>query len=172
MRCDFALYAGHNRAMSATMTEESTASDDAARRPDAPPVASPAAGADHASEPMVAARRRVLMLGAVGAATAFSIKPAFAQSAVSVLNCEIPVPGIGNSHMHIAADGSLVPAGTPGAFPGAARPFKGEDVKRALQGRTLPGTTYEQSQAYIRYVRRLRSGQSGFTCFASIQMPR
>ncbi len=120
----------------------------------------------------VASRRNLLAMGAAGATVAFSIKPAFAQSAVSVLNCEIPIPDPGNAHLHVAADGSLVPAGTQGAFPGSARPFRGEDVKNALGGGTLPGTTSEQNQAYLKYVRRLRSGQSGFTCFASIQMPR
>ena len=129
----------------------------------------PTAGSENSG---VASRRTLLALGAAGATVAFSIKPAFAQSAVSVLNCEIPIPDPGNAHMHVAADGSLVPAGTHGAFPGTARPFKGEDVKNALGGRSLPGTTAEQNQAYLKYVRRLRSGQSGFTCFASIQMPR
>ena len=47
-----------------------------------------------------------------------------------------------------------------------------EEVKRAFRGRSLPGTTYDQSQAYLQYIRRLQAGQSGFTCFASIQMPR
>ena len=64
------------------------------------------------------------------------------------------------------------PAGTKGAFPGAPRPFTGEEVKKAFRGQSLPGTTYDQSQAYLQYIRRLQAGQSGFTCFASIQMPR
>jgi hypothetical protein len=45
-------------------------------------------------------------------------------------------------------------------------------VKRALRGGTLPGTSYDQSQAYVKYIRRLQQGQSGFTCYASLQMPR
>ena len=61
---------------------------------------------------------------------------------------------------------------TKGAFPGSPRPFTGEEVKRAFRGQTLPGATYNQSQAYLQYIRRLQAGQSGFTCFASIQMPR
>ncbi len=52
------------------------------------------------------------------------------------------------------------------------RPFKGEEVKTALAGRQSPGTNYEQSRAYTNYIRRLQSGTSGFTCFASLQMPR
>jgi hypothetical protein len=36
----------------------------------------------------------------------------------------------------------------------------------------LPGTSYDQSSAYLNYIRRLRAGQPGFTCYASIQMPR
>ena len=41
-----------------------------------------------------------------------------------------------------------------------------------MNGRTLPGTSYDQSQAYVNYIRRLQAGQSGFTCYASLQMPR
>lgn len=117
-------------------------------------------------------RRGVLMLGAAGAVAAVTVRPAFAQTAASVLNCQIRVPDAANSSKYIALDGSLVPAGTQGAFPGASRPFTGEEVKRALRGRSLPGTGYEQGQAYLNYIRRLRAGQSGFTCYASIQMPR
>ncbi len=117
-------------------------------------------------------RRRALQLGAVGAATVVSIRPALAQTVGSVLNCEIPVPGPHGTGQSIAADGSLVAPGTAGSFPAAYRPFKGEEVKRAMRGNTLPGTTYEQSQAYVNYIRRLQMGQSGFTCYASLQMPR
>lgn len=117
-------------------------------------------------------RRQMLALGAVTASMVVSVKPAFANTAVSILNCQIPVPDPGRSTQYIAADGSVVPAGTEGAFPGATMPIKGEDVKRALQGGyTLPGTTYEQSQAYMNYIRKLQMGQTGFTCYASIQMP-
>lgn len=117
-------------------------------------------------------RRRALQLGAVGAATVVSIRPALAQTVGSVLNCEIPVPGPQGAGQNIALDGSLVPPGTAGSFPGTYRPYKGEEVKRALRGGTLPGTSYEQSQAYVNYIRRLQQGQSGFTCYASLQMPR
>jgi hypothetical protein len=30
----------------------------------------------------------------------------------------------------------------------------------------------ESSQAYANYIRRLQAGMSGFTCYASLQMPR
>lgn len=112
------------------------------------------------------------MLGAASASAIVSIKPALAQTAGSVLNCEIPVPDAGRAGNYIAADGSLVPAGTQGAFPPAGRNFKGEEVKQALNGANLPGTTYDQSRAYTNYIRRLQRGTSGFTCFASLQMPR
>ncbi len=117
-------------------------------------------------------RRRLLILGAAGASAAMTIRPAFAQTAVSVMNCQIPVPGPGGAGQYIDAGGRLVPPGTKGAFPGAPRPFTGEEIKRAFRGQTLPGATYNQSQAYLQYIRRLQAGQSGFTCFASIQMPR
>ena len=112
-------------------------------------------------------RRRALMMGAVTASAVVSIKPALAQTAGSVLNCEIPVPGNHASGGYIAADGKVVPSDTPGAYPPA-----GEEVRRAMNGRSLPGTSRDQSEAYVNYIRRLQSGQSGFTCYASLQMPR
>ncbi len=121
----------------------------------------------------VASRRRVLALGAVGAAAVVSIRPALAQTAGSVLNCDIPVPDPGRAGSFIDAQGKVVPSGTKGAFPGATRPFKGEEVKRTLAtGAQLPGTDAERSRAYVNYIRRLQRGQGGFTCFASLQMPR
>ena len=120
----------------------------------------------------VPSRRKMLVLGAVGVSAALTIRPAFAQTAASVMNCQIPVPDVSGAGKYIDAQGNLVAAGTKGAFPGSPRPFTGEEVKRAFRGQTLPGTTYNQSQAYLEYIRRLRAGQSGFTCFASITMQR
>lgn len=133
-------------------------------RDDTPPEGAPAE--------TVATRRRVLRLGAVGAAAVVSIRPALAQTVGSVSHCEIPVPDPGRAGSFIAADGTLVPSGTQGAFAPPGRPFKGEDVKRALAGGQLPGTTYDSNRAYVKYIRRLQRGQGGFTCFASLQMPR
>ncbi len=116
--------------------------------------------------------RRALMLGAASATAILSIRPALAQSAASVLTCEIPVPDPARSGSYIAANGTLVPAGTPGAFPPARMPFKGDDVRRAMAGGRLPGMDSERTRAYLQYIRRLQSGTSGFTCFASLQMPR
>lgn len=127
---------------------------------------------DDSDPPIGTVRRRALMLGAVSASAIVSIRPALAQAAGSVVNCEIPVPDPGRAGKYIAADGSLVDPGTPGAFPPASAAFKGQDVKTALGGGTLPGVDYERSKAYTNYIRRLQSGQSGFTCFASLQMPR
>ncbi|WP_242137468.1 MULTISPECIES: hypothetical protein [unclassified Sphingomonas] len=119
-----------------------------------------------------ATRRRALMLGAVSAAAVVSIRPALAATVASISTCEIPVPDAGRAGSYIAADGSTVPAGTQGAFAPPGRPFKGEDVRTALAGGQLPGTNSSQSRAYTNYIRRLQSGTSGFTCFASLQMPR
>ncbi|MDQ4419629.1 hypothetical protein OOT33_04140 [Sphingobium sp. DEHP117] len=119
------------------------------------------------------ARRRLLLGGGLAAASAVvSVRPALAQTAASVLHCQIPVPDPSRAGQAIAADGTIVPAGTQGSFPASGRPFTGEEVKAALRGRTLPGTSYEQSRAYLNYIRRLQSGTSGFTCYASLQMPR
>ena len=118
-------------------------------------------------------RRTVLALGAAAASTVVTIRPALAQTAGSVLACEIPVPGPQAGGQYIAADGSLVAPGTPGSFAPAARPITGEEAKALLQnGRTPPGMDSESAQAYANYIRRLQSGMSGFTCYASLQMPR
>ncbi len=116
-------------------------------------------------------RRRALMLGAVGVAAVVSVRPALAQTAGSILNCEIPVPGPHGTGMNIDASGNLVAPDTPGSFAATGQKFTGEEVRHALSGQSLPGTSYEQSQAYLNYIRRLQAGQSGFTCFASLQMP-
>jgi hypothetical protein len=116
--------------------------------------------------------RRALMMGAVAASAVVSVRPALAQAAGSVLNCEIPVPGPHGAGQNIDAYGKLVTPDTPGSFPATGQKYTGEQVKAALGGRSLPGTSYDQSQAYVNYIRRLQSGQSGFTCYASLQMPR
>ncbi len=117
-------------------------------------------------------RRRALMMGAVTAAAVVSVRPALAQAAGSVLNCEIPVPGPHGGGNNIAADGSLVTPDTPGSFMATGQKYTGEQVKAAMNGQSLPGTSADQSEAYINYIRRLQYGQSGFTCYASLQMPR
>lgn len=122
--------------------------------------------------PLPATSRRALLLGAAGAATVLSIRPALAQTTASVLTCQIPVPDAARAGGYIAADGTVVPAGTVGAFPPSPIPLKGEDVRRAMAGGTLPGVDYNRSNAYMQYIRRLQRGTSGFTCFASLQMPR
>lgn len=116
-------------------------------------------------------RRRVLMLGATGAAAVVSIRPALASTVTSVLNCQIPVPA--DRSQWVAADGSTVRPYTPKAYPPAAQPYRGEDVRTALLNHgSLPGTDYYRSQAYLNYVRKLQRGTSGFTCYASLQAPR
>jgi len=118
-------------------------------------------------------RRRLLMLGAVSASAVVTIRPALAQTAGSVLNCEIPVPDPARAGNWISADGSLVPPTTQGAFPPAPRPLTGEEVRTALRTRSAyRGMDYDASQAYTKYIRRLQLGNSGFTCYASLQMPR
>ena len=118
-------------------------------------------------------RRVVLALGAAAASTVITIRPALAQTAGSVLNCEIPVPGPQAAGQYIAADGSVVAAGTPGSFPPLGRPLKGEEVKALLGGGPTPaGVDSQAAQAYANYIRRLQAGMSGFTCYASLQMPR
>ncbi len=118
-------------------------------------------------------RRRLLLVGGVAASAVVTIRPALAQTAGSVLNCEIPVPDPARAGHYVAADGSLVAPDTPGAFPPAPRPLTGEEVKAALRSGTTPaGLDADATRAYTNYIRRLQQGQSGFTCYASLQMPR
>lgn len=116
--------------------------------------------------------RRALMLGAAAASAVVTVRPALAQTAGSVLNCQIPVPGPHGTGMNIDAYGKLVTPDTPGSFTATGQKFTGQQVKNALGGAQLPGTSYDQSKAYVNYIRRLQAGQSGFTCYASLQMPR
>ena len=118
-------------------------------------------------------RRRLLMLGAISASAVVTIRPALAQTAGSVLTCEIPVPDPARAGNWISPDGKLVAPATEGAFPPAPRPLTGEEVRSALRSRSAyRGIDYDASQAYTKYIRRLQQGTSGFTCYASLQMPR
>lgn len=83
--------------------------------------------------------RRTLLIGAAGASAVVSIRPALAQTQASIITCEIPIPDRARAGQMIAADGQVVAPGTPGAFPGANRPFTGEQVKAAMKGQNLPG---------------------------------
>ena len=121
-------------------------------------------------EKAVPSRRTVLALGAAAASTVVTIRPAFAQTAGSVMNCTIPIPASGMGGKMIAADGSVVPAGTPGAFPPLSRPLTGEEAKKLLQGGQAPaGIDYQSAQAYANYIRRLQPGVGGYSCYASLQ---
>ena len=121
----------------------------------------------------VPSRRTMLVLGAAAASTVVTVRPALAQTAGSVMNCEIPVPGPQAGGQYVAQDGSLVAPGTAGAAPPLARPLKGEEVKALLRSGTTPaGTDPTSAQAYANYIRRLQAGMSGFTCYASLQAPR
>ena len=117
-------------------------------------------------------RRMVLALGAAAASTVVTVRPALASTVGSVLNCEIPVPSPQAAGSYIAQDGGLVAPGTPGAVPPLPRPLRGEEARVLLQGSTPPGFDPQASQAYANYIRRLQAGMSGFTCYASLQMPR
>ncbi len=129
------------------------------------------AGPQDRADDAMASRRALLRLGAIGGAAIVTIRPAVAQAATSVLTCQIPVPDPGRTGQFIAADGKVVPPGTAGAFAPPGAPLKGQDVKNALRGANYPGKDAPTSQAYTNYIRRLQHGQSGFTCYASLQMP-
>ena len=121
----------------------------------------------------VPSRRAVLVIGAAAASTVVTVRPALAQTVGSVLNCEIPVPQPSAGGSYISPRGELVPPGTAGAAPPLARPLRGEEVKNLLRSGTTPaGVDPTSAQAYANYIRRLQAGMSGFTCYASLQMPR
>lgn len=125
------------------------------------------------AQAFVPSRRTVLVLGAAAASTVVTVRPALAQTAGSVLNCQIPVPGPHGAGQFVAQDGSLVAPGTPGAAPPLTRPLTGEEARVLLRGGgTPPGVDPSSAQAYANYIRRLQAGMSGFTCYASLQMPR
>ena len=137
------------------------------------PIACGASAAPASDDAGAPTRRRLMMLGAASASVVVTIRPALAQTAASVLTCEIPVPDTKLGAKWIAADGSVVDPFTPGAFRPPARPLKGEAVRTVLsRGGTFAGSSYDESRAYVAYIRRLQNGMSGFTCYASLQMPR
>ncbi len=58
----------------------------------------------------------------------------------------------------------LIVAALLAALPAAADP--------AFWKHAWPDTDFATNRAYTNYIRRLQQGTSGFTCFASLQMPR
>lgn len=117
-------------------------------------------------------RRAVLMLGGIAASSVVTIRPALASTAASVLNCQIPIPDGPRAGQYIAENGEVVPPDTKEAVPGAPRPLTGEEAKKMIAGLTPPGVDPQARTAYVNYIRRLQQGTSGFTCYASLQMPR
>lgn len=133
---------------------------------------SPATGSglgESARDLLVPSRRKLLMMGAATASTIVSVKPAMAQAQVSILNCEVPVPGPHVAGRYFDTEGNLVPADTPGAIQPPHRTYTGEQIKDALNGRWLDGAADDtQKRAYLKYIDKLQPGQSGFTCYVSI----
>jgi hypothetical protein len=128
-------------------------------------------GQNEAGHAGATSRRQLLRLSAAAGAVVLTVRPGIAQAATSVLACEIPVPDPARAGQAVAPDGTMVPKGTSGSFPGG-RTFTGEQVRTGLRGGNLPGTSYQESQAYLNYVRRLQHGRSGFTCYASLMAAR
>jgi len=129
-------------------------------------------GTEGEGSPSFPARRGVLMLGAIAASSVVTIRPALASTAASVLNCRIPIPDPGHSGQYIGHDGKLVDPGTKGAVAPPSRPVTGEEARNMINGISPPGFDPSSRSAYVNYIRRLQQGTSGFTCYASLQMPR
>lgn len=130
-----------------------------------------APASEGAGGPALPGRRGVLMLGAVAASSVVTIRPALASTAASVLNCKIPIPDPGHAGEYVAQDGRLVAPGTEDAVRPAPRPVTGEEARQMINGMSPPGFDPSSRQAYVNYIRRLQQGTSGFTCYASLQMP-
>jgi hypothetical protein len=129
------------------------------------------AQADAMGDARAPSRRQLLRLGAAAGAVVLTVRPGIAQAATSVLTCQIPVPDPARAGQAVAPDGTMAARGTPGTYPGG-RSFTGEQVRTGMRGGTLPGTSSQESQAYLNYVRKLQHGRAGFTCYASLMMPR
>lgn len=121
-------------------------------------------------------RRAMLRIGALGAATIFTVRPGFAQTTVqSALTCTIPLPLTADAGKKVDKDGNTyknVPKGTTAwSFP--TQPLKGEDVKNAVKyNTTIPGTEANQTLGYRKYIEKnITSGKPGYTCYASLLNP-
>lgn len=104
--------------------------------------------------------RRSLVLGAVATSAIVSVRPALAQTASSVLTCDITVPAPEQGPIYVDTYGNIVDRDAKGATLLQPRTFKGEQI---LRGKV------SGPRAYRDLIRRLRPGMSGFTCYASIQ---
>ena len=97
-------------------------------------------------------RRTFLYLGAAAASTVVTIRPALAQTAGSVLNCEIPVPGPHAAGNYIAPDGTHGRARHGGrraaADPAAARRGGADAAARLDAAGRQPGLVAGLRQLY------------------------
>ncbi|WP_438726142.1 hypothetical protein ACR9YC_08105 [Parasphingorhabdus sp. DH2-15] len=105
--------------------------------------------------------RRALILGAAATSAVVSVRPAMAQTAYSVLTCQITVPSPQDGPVYIDQYGNIVDQTAPGATVLPPRTFTGQEI---LEGRHQRGP-----RAYRDLIGKLQPGQSGFTCYASIQ---
>ena len=108
--------------------------------------------------PNIVTRRRALVMGAVTASAVVSVKPALAQSAGSALNCSITVPTRTETRSRSVIDP-------------VTKEVVSEEYSVSLPGGTYSGERIRRGQVpsdHLNYIRGLRRGQSGFTCFASI----
>jgi hypothetical protein len=115
---------------------------------------------DSSGRPALPARR-ALILGAAATSAVISVRPAMAQTANSVLNCQITVPTPQDGVVYVDQYGNIVDETAPGATVLPSKTFTGQEI---LEGKDRYGP-----RAYRDLIRRLQPGQSGFTCYASIQ---
>lgn len=116
-------------------------------------------------------RRTLLRLGALAAPAVVTLKPAFAQTQASILNCEVPVT------TWVTENGEPALSDDPEAIAPPNRPYIGEEIRT----RDMPSDIalvdskpYDQRafDAHIRYLEKHAQPGQGLTCMASIMRPR
>jgi hypothetical protein len=77
----------------------------------------------------------------------------------------------GRRQLH-APNGTVVPAAPKAPSAAAAADYRRGGQAAAARRPDPGGRRQSAAQAYANYIRRLQAGMSGFTCYASLQMPR
>lgn len=91
-----------------------------------------------------------------------TLKPAMAQQQVSMALCRIPID------TYVKPNGRPTTNPRAGFAPPADGYYLGEDLIRYRSSGTPVGVDEDQFQAHLKYIKRLRPGDNGFTCLTSL----
>lgn len=120
-------------------------------------------------------RRAILRLGAVAAPAMLMVKPAMAQTAASVLACEIPLT------VPVNKDGKPVDPTTIRErdiqrgkvfMPPSSGKYFGQEIRDYYNNGSVPNPNPDAFKAHLKYIKNLQMGDQGYTCFVSIQQTR